>query len=205
MNAGVDGCRGGWLVALGTPLRFELCSCWSEVAELTAACTRVAVDMPIGLPAAGQRRACDGLARRCLGPRRHSIFSAPAREYLHASRFCEVQGMSLQSFHLLPKVRQLDDWMTPQRQARVWEAHPELVFARLAGTPLSHSKKTEAGRIQRLELLGRPALSQAYKRSQVNLDDLIDACALLWCAGRPGPVWGGPQRDERGLLMQIHG
>ena len=119
-----------------------LCATFAEVAQVTAACRRVAVDMPIGLPGPDQTRDCEREARRRLGPRRHSIFSTPARQYLHAQEFSQVRGMSLQSFHLLPKIRELDHWITPERQQRVMEAHPELCFLRLAGRPLEFSKKT---------------------------------------------------------------
>ena len=144
------------------------------------------------------------MARRLLGPRRSSVFSAPSRQYLSATEFCEVDGLSLQSFHLLPKIRQIDEWITPRLQMRVWEAHPELIFARLAGAALKESKKTEPGRMQRLQLLGNPQLPCDWKRSQVRLDDLIDAAALLRCARHPAEPLGDGQTDQRGLLMQIY-
>lgn len=160
--------------------------------------------MPIGLPAVGQKRECDRLARLGLGSRRNSVFSAPAREYLQARDFAQVRGMSLQSFYLLPKIRQLDDWINPRLQERVWEAHPELIFARLAGAPLADSKKTPAGRRRRLELLGGCDLPARPKGTLASLDDLLDAIALLRCAAEPARCLGGDQRDDRGLLMQIH-
>lgn len=202
--AGVDGCRGGWLVALPGPC-FHLCRNWLEVASLTAGCAAVAVDMPIGLPLLGQSRECDRLARIGLGPRRHSVFSAPARCYLHAANFTEVSGMSLQAFHLLPKIRQLDSWIRPEWQTRVWEAHPELVFKRLAGEPLHDSKKTDPGASRRKALLGDPEIPQLWPRSQVQLDDYLDALALLYAAAQPGEIFGTGQTDEKGLLMQIRG
>jgi len=203
MVAGVDGCPAGWLVALEIPPFFVLCPTWGEVAELTAGCERVAVDMPIGLPRVGQARVCDRQARALLGPRRQCVFSAPARHYLEAREFSQVKGMSLQSFHLLPKIRQLDEWMTPERQLRVWEAHPELTFARLAGGSLFESKRTEAGRLRRLQLVSPHAPHPTWKRSQVRPDDLLDAAALLHCAREPVCPLGDGQRDERGLIMQI--
>lgn len=204
MVAGVDGCPGGWLVALELPLRFVLCPTWRDVVELTHPCLRVAVDMPIGLPGPGQFRACDRAARVLLGCRRQSVFSAPARSFLYASQFSEVGGMSLQSFHLLPKIRQLDEWITPELQSRVWEAHPELTFARLAGEPLRESKKTVAGQQRRLQLLGIDAPERLWKRSQVGPDDFLDAAAMLYCARHPAAPLGTDQRDERGLRMQIY-
>lgn len=200
----MDGCRGGWLVALDHPDRLVVCSSFAEVARLTGSCCRIAVDMPIGLPAAGQTRACEGAARKALGPRRHSVFSTPPRRFLQARDFSEVRAMSLQSFYLLPKIRELDHWINPDDQSRVFEAHPELVFTRLAGQPLAHSKKTPEGRALRRSLLGNPLLPHWPSRIAQE-DDALDALALLRCAQQPGRPFCFEQRDERGLLMQLYG
>ena len=56
MIAGVDGCRGGWLVAKSecwpfrTPLTLNVCKSFAEVLDATQDCESVVVDMPIGLP-----------------------------------------------------------------------------------------------------------------------------------------------------------
>ena len=192
-------------MARGNPPELLLCPDFASVAEWTNDCLRVAVDMPIGLPALGQVRECDRAARRVLGPRRHSVFSAPARPYLEAREFGQVRQMSLQSFHLLPKIRQLDAWITPERQQRVFEAHPELIFSRLAGHPLEQNKKSPAGRELRASLLPWSVPPRPGKVSQVQPDDVLDALALLWCALKPDSPLGDEQRDARGLLMQIHG
>ena len=192
-------------MARGDPPELRLCPDFASVVECTSDCLRVAVDMPIGLPALGQIRECDRAARRVLGPRRSSVFSAPARPYLEAREFGQVRHMSLQSFYLLPKIRQLDQWITPQSQQRVFEAHPELIFSRLAGHPLEQTKKSPAGRELRASLLPWPVPTPPGKVSQVQPDDVLDALALLWCALHPGSPRGGEQRDSRGLLMQIYG
>ena len=113
--------------------------------------------------------------------------------------------MSLQSFHLLPKIRELDHWITPERQLRVMEAHPELCFQRLAGKPLEFSKKTAEGKTLRQTLLGSPRVVEEWPRRLVQPDDILDALALLGWARQGGPPLGLEQRDERGLLMQIYG
>lgn len=113
--------------------------------------------------------------------------------------------MSLQSFHLLPKIRELDAWISPALQARVFEAHPELIFTRLAGRPLELSKKTAEGRAQRFALLGHPRPKESWPTRWVQSDDILDALALLSCAREPGTPLGGEQRDARGLRMQIFG
>ena len=55
MVAGVDGCKGGWVVALwGRGVELILCADFVEVVEVTRDCSAVAVDMPIGLALPGQ-------------------------------------------------------------------------------------------------------------------------------------------------------
>ena len=57
--AGIDGCRGGWLAVVlsgpGSPPRVALAESWPRLALARPA--MIAVDMPIGLRAAGPRAA----------------------------------------------------------------------------------------------------------------------------------------------------
>ena len=175
--------------------------------ELTA----VAIDIPIGLPDRG-RRACDVEARARLGPRRSSVFPAPVRAVLHCSTWDEAntraraidgRGLPRQAFNLLGKIAEVDALMSPRRQRRIVEAHPELSFASMSGAPLGHPKRSPAGRQERIDLVRvAPApLSGAAP------DDVLDAHAALWTARR---VAGGAEvrlgdgaRDGRGLQMEI--
>lgn len=184
----------------------------------------VAVDMPIGLLATANPggRSCDQAARALLGPRRSSVFSPPLRGHLQAQSWSEVSGLSQQSFHLLPKIREVDDCMTPSRQNRVREAHPELAFRRLAGTPMRFAKRTTEGQQERLHALEavvpgartfyRRALQQ-WLRRDVARDDILDALVLAVVATRmaSGAAQCVPQlrqaqqpaHDPRGLRMEI--
>jgi predicted RNase H-like nuclease len=216
--AGVDGCRRGWVAAVGrldgrgTPIL----SVVSSFGELMASVDRgdliaVAVDIPVGLPEHGSRR-CDVEARQRLGPRRSSVFPAPVRGVLGCatwreanarSRAVDGRGLSLQVFNLLPKIEEVDGLITPALQARVVEAHPELCLASIAGEPLPHSKRTAAGQAARTALLGvvpAPLPGAAT-------DDVLDAHAALWTARRlaagQAERLGGDERDRRGLRMEI--
>src|SRR5262249_32600790 len=134
----------------------------------------VAIDMPIGF-SNDAPRACDVAARTLLGaPRGSSVFPAPIRHALPAETYREAcawniqacgKALSRQGFALFPKLRELDAVMSPERQRWVREAHPELIFATLAGggRGLASSKRTPAGLQERLMLLAR------------NLPDLSDA------------------------------
>ncbi len=54
--AGVDGCRGGWVVVMGymwpllAKIMTEIFGSFQEVLEITEGCDDIADDMPIGLP-----------------------------------------------------------------------------------------------------------------------------------------------------------
>jgi predicted RNase H-like nuclease len=86
---GVDACKAGW-VGIALSGRTITAYTAAHVDELVAAAHTdgsvdvVAIDMPIGLPDDGTRRA-DGLARAAVGPRRSSVFITPVRAALEAS------------------------------------------------------------------------------------------------------------------------
>ena len=232
---GVDGCRDGWVlasaVAAGGPVEFTIVGGLEAVVEQAAAGRAlVVIDMPIGL-AGAEPRECDLEARKRLGrPRASSVFPPPSRPALAASGYLEACALNAQAtgrrlqkqcFYLLPKIRQLDELLTPDLQARVREGHPEVIFTVLAGGErgLRHYKKTPAGEAERLVLLARwlpeldgRALTAERARlgaGRVGRDDLLDAAACLVTARR---VLRGeavclpsnhPPRDARGLRMEI--
>jgi predicted RNase H-like nuclease len=230
--AGVDGCRAGWVVVLAEcraaafqVRAVQLCSRFADILNLHPAPMVIAVDIPIGLldqPQSGGRT-CDRQARSLLGHRASSVFSPPSRLSLEATEYEQVRthGMSRQAFGILPKIREVDQVMTPALQDTVYEAHPELAFMALAGQPMQHNKKTFAGREERLRALTQTVnislqrLKQAtvqalepFKRSQVAPDDLLDAYILLRTAWRivnaeAGRVPSHPPVDTLGLRMEI--
>lgn len=237
--AGIDGCRGGWIVARGhvaTPVSdapafasIELFAVpkLAEAIGLRGKAKHIALDMPVGLPEMQEPggRECDREARKILGrPRLSSVFSAPRRGLLQAVDYDEVRtkGLTRQAFHLLPKIREADQLMTPALQRRIRETHPELVFCALAGSPMRLNKKTAEGRRERTLALrkcspilaGAAASPPVYRNNLTTAgpraapDDVIDALALLAGAFRQ---WTGqavrlptnPPRDARGLRMEI--
>jgi predicted RNase H-like nuclease len=207
----VDGCRAGWVVASvgeGAPA-LEVVGHFSAVLErlVSGALDAVAVDIPIGLPAAGPRR-CDVEARRLIGARRSSVFPAPARPLLGARSWSETRGISRQTYGILAKVAEVDSCLSPAGQHRVVEAHPEVSFTQLTGCPPAHPKRTAAGREERLAGLRRvfPGLTLTRLPGAAP-DDLLDALVLCWTAGRfvrgEAQVLGKGDRDERGSRMEI--
>ena len=172
--------------------------------------------MPIGLPDEWWR-AADAEARRFLGGGRAStVFPTPPRPLLHEtdhgaanalSRRLFGRGLPRQSFHLLPRLRELDDLARTQGEDRLLEVHPECSFRALAGTALP-SKHTLEGRLARQRLLGPlfGDLIDARPRG-AQVDDVLDAFAVLWSVERflraEHIAHGDGARDRYGLPMRI--
>ena len=228
--SGIDGCRAGWYMVREE--RGELS--WHLVSSLEAGLRLilhtgiVAIDIPIGLLEVGDR-VCDREARRALAPKRtSSVFSAPIRPVLEAGTYPEAsavrravegKGMSKQSFAIIPKIVEVDDFLRSHISVtnRIYEMHPEVTFAKMnGGQHAAHPKKGAFGREERLALL-QPIFGDAPERfvaerpkALVAADDVLDAFAALWTARRVAsgtahalPA-GEPPRDAHGLAMAIH-
>jgi predicted RNase H-like nuclease len=179
------------------------------------------IDIPIGI--LDGPRACDLAARKLLRqPRGRSVFSAPCRAALLASghpaasavnRRITSKGLTIQAWCLGPKIKQVDDAITPDCQKWAFEVHPEVCFWALnQKSPMKHSKKTEEGRSKRLDLLSPvfPEIERhlASRPPRVSKDDLLDAAAAAWTAlrrhrGEASCVCTS-ERDEKGLAVSIY-
>jgi len=234
--AGADGYRDGWVVVLHQPAtgttRCRTVDSVDGLFGMSESPAVLGVDMVIGLPDRAEPggRACDRAARQLLGhPRGSSVFSPPAHAVLGADTYDEAQrrnratgpdapGLTKQTFYLMPKMRALADRMTPARQERVREVHPELAFyAMNDDVPLEASKHAEAGRAARMDLLaahGFPDIEDTVARfsdGDLGADDVLDAHAVCWTARRihestaercPPQNEAAP-RNDRGLRMEI--
>jgi predicted RNase H-like nuclease len=195
---GVDACAGGW-VAVTLLLSASHASSHPFTASIQVAPTLdglslagvVGIDMPLGLLADGWREA-DVLARRALGRRGVTVFAIPPRlvweqaTYAEANRACREltgKGLSAQTWGLRGKLLEADAYRR-KSAARLYEVHPELAFAALAGAPLQESKHTTAGLAVRRELLKRAGLTLPAKVAGAADNDLLDAAAVAWSARR---------------------
>jgi predicted RNase H-like nuclease len=165
-----------------------------ELSRATPGADAYGIDIPIGLPQEGQRRA-DVEAREFLGPRRNSVFFTPVREALMAATHREASaiskeltglGVSQQAFALAPRILEAERWseLIPRP---VWEVHPEVSFALMLGHPAAAPKTTWAGmreRLRALEVQGvsLAAVDEAGRHARV--DDVLDAAAAAWSAAR---------------------
>jgi predicted RNase H-like nuclease len=194
---GVDGTKGGWVVAAVDDdgrVSLTLAATFSEVMRAATTAHTIAVDMPIGLLDAGGPRRADVCARQALGRARSRVFLVPPRDVvftddytraLALAREMQGSGISKQVFHLFPKIREVDAFVD---DTRVHEVHPELAFMHLNdGTPVHASKKTWNGVVQRMRLLERAGLhlpDDVRALAAVPPDDVTDAAALAWSARR---------------------
>jgi len=215
---GVDGFRRGWVAAWIDDRGnhgFDYSPGLDRLFSMP--CQRAMIDMPIGLKMCGHRM-CDLRAREMLGASvfmgarrnlRHFSVQASANQYywLHEGR---GMGVSWQLWNIKDKIKEVDDFMTPERQAVIGEAHPELIFQRLAGPLRLGGKKSAAGRDQRINLVVDRGfvkiskwLMQRYGTG-IGRDDLIDACACAIAARDSDQFLGGDEPDIRGLRMEIN-
>lgn len=230
---GIDGAGSGWLAVwqAGDGLQFAGYPTVAAVASALGDVAVLGVDIPIGLSEHAPR-AADVQARRFVGGRRaSSIFAAPLRGMLHAPTQVEAsalhrvldhdgqRGFGVQSFALLSKIRAWDDALRadPAWAERVFEVHPEVSFAVLAGGHgLAAGKKSSAGHQQRAALLGQcygarqvAALLERVPRALAKPDDVLDALVACWsaqriAAGTAGSLPAVVERDACGRRMGIH-
>jgi predicted RNase H-like nuclease len=239
--AGVDSCKAGWFVAIAsvtmenetvTSCEFNsknvfIASTFAEVLSKTIDCKLVCVDIPIGLSDGNRPRECDGEARELLkGPRASSVFPSPIRPCLSAVDYetaCRIsfehsgKKLSMQSFYILDKIRQVDNVMSkrPELQRRIREIHPEILFWALNHRqPMQHKKSRVVGREERIKLLApvfpnvKEIVAEARKPKEVAPDDILDAIVAAWTAGQADlgktkTLPENPELDSKGLKMEM--
>lgn len=195
---GVDGCRAGWVGVLngGSAPEVRVAPTLAAlVAAYGAAPACLAVDIPIGLPDAGPRRA-DRLARQALPGRASTVFPTLTRSAYEAPTYAAARAAnvaatggtsaSAQAYALRARILDADGFVRSGPAFPVLEAHPELAFARLAGDPVREPKRSPAGVAVRRWLLREAGVAApAYRARQGYAeDDLLDACVLTLTAAR---------------------
>lgn len=227
---GIDGCKGGWLVAAldddGGKAFFTL----REIAELSsylAAAEVVLLDIPIGLRGRHpEGRLCDSMAREVLKPiRSSSVFPAPSRCALAAEAYeeasqrnyaCTGKKLTRQTFAILPKIREVDDFLRrTEAHGKVREMHPEVCFWALNNArSMNHRKKSVEGYEERVLLLSRflPGAGEfvegalkEHGRAGAGRDDIVDALvgAVTARLGDLRCLPEAPETDDEGLPMEI--
>jgi predicted RNase H-like nuclease len=205
---GVDACARGWVAVTLGPGEVVRIAVAASLDGLPLA-GLAGIDMPLGLLAGGWRDA-DVLARRALGRRGVTVFAIPPRPVWECESYAEASGLcreltgksfSVQAWGLRRKIGEADQYRrraaAPRRTAgpgrpdapgsadvRLYEVHPELSFAALAGGPLADSKHTAAGLAARRDLLARTGIDVPLLVPGAAENDLLDAAAVAWSARR---------------------
>ena len=216
---GADGVsRNRWVVAElspGTPITWHLVTGAAAVLKLADSlrAAAVALDVPIGLPASGQRR-CDKEAYASIGARRSSVFMTPPRHVLEHDHYAAARaaspGLTAQAFALISRIRDVDAVLRaagPSIHARVIECHPELSFKEMTGADLPR-KKSAQGALLRMAALATTGLTDVRDApEEAGWDDALDAMACAWTAQRltegKAQRLGGADVDELGVPMRI--
>ncbi|MDL5376735.1 DUF429 domain-containing protein [Exiguobacterium mexicanum] len=193
VGVGIDGASGSWVRI--TYDSISLCLTISEKLEdLLIEGAVHFVDMPKDLATIdAPDRSCDAWMRSQLKQRKSSIFTPPIQDVLMEASYAEAnaksrelvgKGISKQAWNLVPRIREFQTIT----DADVYESHPEVCFAVMTGNEAAFSKKTEAGELERIELLRRYSNSSPWKwkMSNVQVDDIIDACILAVAAYEAG-------------------
>lgn len=228
---GIDGCKSGWCVAHGEidSVQIVLIHQIEEVKDLLVRNATALIDMPIGLPDRDHPRSVEMHARRVATHSSSSIFQTPCRKAVYASDYEEAlryhrdyigKGISIQSWHICPKIKEVDTFLRghPTFVNILKEAHPEVCFHFLQE---SHeklpSKKIKEGAIVRLEILRTwmPSIEETfakarstYKKKDVQDDDILDALCL-WLVSWLGKRYGlstvtDSKNDAFGIPMNMH-
>jgi predicted RNase H-like nuclease len=222
--AGADGCKRGWVFVyeVGGRLDTLVTATVREALDRLPPDTVLAIDIPIGLPNAGDRPCCKK-ARQLLQARRSSVFPVPVRACLNARTHEEAKDfhsqadgrkISAQAWAIIPKIREVDDLLRSDHslRTRIYEMHPEVSFCRWQGEPMKYPKKKKAGYQEREALVDGVWPGERMRlwdsvRGEAARDDFNDAFAALWTARR---ITNGTavelmstERDAEGLPMRI--
>ncbi len=218
---GADGCRTGWVICRRDTDGALDVRVVKTLAEACAGLSILAVDMPIGfVDVTRPARACEAEARKLLPGKASSVFPTPCRPVLACTTHADANaasrklgiGINQQTFHLFPKMREVDQLLRarPGLKRIVYEAHPELAFARMNdGKPVLSKKRKLEGYAERRQLLAKHGFACPVEHlSGAARDDILDAIAVCRTAvliaerkaTRLGPARA---RDSAGLPMNI--
>lgn len=201
---GIDGCRAGWFAVWHDHEKVIQSKVFRYASDLithfkTNKPIIIGIDMPVVLSDSIPREA-DQLARKLLGKKSSSIFTAPTpgmlrqTSYEDATKFSKEnygKSISIQSWHLFPKIKDLSK-ITDCKHLDIHEIHPELSFRSMNNdVVILERKKDSKGFEIREALLKREfstldfqGIRDQYLKKDVANDDILDALAVLWSAQR---------------------
>jgi len=198
--AGADVFKGRWIVVVlenGAYHQAVIIDRLDDLPPHLPDLSLLALDIPIGLPKDGTDwpRPADPAARKFIGPRWPSVFTAPPRPVYDAPSYSAAndlhrqittKGLSRQSWALRAKILEAEAFITDHPSTI--EVHPEVCFRAMKGAPLNFSKKTWNGQMERRTLLAAQGIDLPDQLDELTgkapPDDLLDATAAAWTAWR---------------------
>jgi predicted RNase H-like nuclease len=194
---GVDGCPKGWIAIVLEDGAFARAIFSRKLVDLVDAepdAKVMAIDVPIGSEPDRFRRV-DASAWQFVGPRWQNIREVPPLEVMQAPRLeealaiCEAltkKSFSNHGYALRDKVLEVAAIVKPDDH--IIEAHPEVSFRALQGSPLLTKKSTWAGHTMRRDLLEGAGIVLPSDLADAGLNaapsDVLDAAAVAWTANR---------------------
>ena len=232
---GIDGCRKGWIAAIldNGNLRIERYKTVLDIIREFPTADAYLIDMAIGLPERIEeaKKRPDKVARKELGKHGSTVFPIPCRQAImvdskdpqavvkmrELNRFVLEKSLSSQSINIIPKIRELDEFLDDHREYKnvICESHPELCFARLNCKALMTNKKTADGLEERRSILEKyiekgmmDGIQVRAKELRCMPDDIMDSVCLAVSAalkahGMCETIPKEPETDARGLVMQM--
>jgi predicted RNase H-like nuclease len=211
--AGADVWKGKWVIVVlddGSFCDAFVANGFDAALERLADVLVIGVDIPIGLPAPGERREADRIARAWVGPRWQSVFMTPSLDMLEApsqsvaNQRATADGrelISAQAYGLRHRILEVQPIAV--RDARVFEVHPEASFVRAGGnTPLQWPKSSWNGVNLRRGLLQTQGIfvpDDLGATGAAGNADVLDAAIVAWSASRiaSGTAESFPPRADR--------
>ncbi len=199
---GIDGCSNGWLASFSKPFDFQKCICIysKDLYDLISKLPKkniIIIDIPIGLENRKPIRSCDIIARKFIGPRRHSVFAPPCKKasiqknYESANKINKEitgHGLSKQTWLINEKIKETQKLLG--KGFNLKEGHPECSFRELKGDFLKFGKSSLLGFYERLNLINNLGFFPNILINQISVeikakpDDLLDSLILCWSASR---------------------
>ena len=182
---GIDGCKSGWFAVWQNQdeaIETAIFQSMNNLKDFFIKSNQliIGIDMPVILSEVMPREA-DQLARKLLGKKASSIFTAPTPEMLEQPNYEKAslvskkligKSMSLQSWYLFPKIKDVQTVL-----------HHENIII--------ESKKTAEGFEIRKSLLDKHFLNfnfdsirNKYQKKDVMDNDILDALVVLWSTKR---------------------
>lgn len=232
---GIDGCKNGWIAAILDygHLRIERYGTILDIMREFPTADAYLIDMAIGLPESTEEEILrpDKAARKELGRYGSTVFPIPCRQAVmvdpndpqavvkmrELNRSVLEKSLSAQSINIIPKIRELDEFLDQHRGYKnvLCEAHLELCFKRLNGKALMMKKKVAEGLEERRLILSKfmenemlDSILDRAKELHCMPDDVVDAACLAVSAalkahGMCETIPEEPGKDARGLIMQM--